>query len=207
MELQEALVQISEIRQQMARAEVFRGFRALPVACSGGLAIAAALVQASWLDNPLAQSTHYLSLWIGVAAISLGAQAVEMWMRSRTSQSAYSKSITLLAAEQFFPSVIAGALLTFVLVNFAEETIWMLPGLWQMLIGLGMFATYRLLPKAVFWVAAFYVISGILCLAVARGDLALSPWAMGAPFGLGQLATAAVLYWTLERNDDEAPQN
>jgi hypothetical protein len=50
------------------------------------------------------------------------------------------------------------------------------------------------------------VISGIMCLALARGDAALSPWAMGAPFGLGQLATAAVLYWTLERNDEESPQ-
>jgi hypothetical protein len=64
-----------------------------------------------------------------------------------------------------------------------------------------------LLPKAMFWVAAFYVISGIMCLALARGDLALSPWAMGLPFGIGQFATAAVLYWTLERNDEEAPQN
>ncbi len=207
MELQDALVQISEIRQQMARAEVFRGFRALPVACSGGLAIVAAVAQAIWLDEPLKQSHQYLALWIGVAAISLAAQLIEMWLRSRASRSAYAKSITLLAAEQFFPSVIAGALLTFVLVTFAPETVWLLPGLWQILFGLGLFATYRLLPRALFWVAAFYVVSGVLCLALARGDASLSPWAMGAPFGVGQLATAAVLYWTLERNDEQIPQN
>lgn len=203
MELHEALAQISEIRQQMARSEVFRGFRALPVACSGLLAIVAAVVQAIWLDDPVGQTEQYLSLWIGVAAFSLTAQSIEMWLRSRASRSAYTKSITLLAAEQFFPSLITGAMLTFVLVNFAPETVWMLPGLWQILFGLGIFATYRLLPKAVFWAGAFYVLSGIVCLALGRSEAALSPWVMGAPFGLGQLAIAAVLYWTLERKDEE----
>ena len=42
MELREALSQISEIRQQMARSEVFRGLRSVPVAFSGLLAWAAA---------------------------------------------------------------------------------------------------------------------------------------------------------------------
>ena len=35
MELREALTQITEIRQQLARTEVFRGYRAMPVAFSG----------------------------------------------------------------------------------------------------------------------------------------------------------------------------
>ena len=40
MELREALTQITEIRLQMARTEVFRGYRALPAAFSGGVALA-----------------------------------------------------------------------------------------------------------------------------------------------------------------------
>ncbi len=203
MELNEALSQISEIRKQMARSEVFRGVRALPVAGSGCLAILAAGSQALWLGDPQQQLGHYLSLWIGVAAVSLLAQLAEMLIRSRASRSAYTRDIALLVFEQFFPSLIAGGLLTFVLANFAPETVWMLPGLWQILFSLGIFATYRLLPKAMFWVAAFYLFSGIVCLSLARGEAALSPWAMGGPFGVGQLATAAVLYWTLERNDEE----
>ena len=35
----------------------------------------------------------------------------------------------------------------------------------------------------------------------ARGDQALAPWAMAFPFGVGQMLSAAVLYWTLERTD------
>ena len=42
MELREALTQIAEIRQQMARTEVFRGYRAMPVAFGGVVALAAA---------------------------------------------------------------------------------------------------------------------------------------------------------------------
>ena len=45
MELREALTQISEIRQRVAQAEVFRGYRAVPVAFSGLLALATACVQ------------------------------------------------------------------------------------------------------------------------------------------------------------------
>jgi hypothetical protein len=34
----------------------------------------------------------------------------------------------------------------------------------------------------------------------------MSPWAMGLPFGLGQLLTAAVLYWNLERRPHDRPE-
>jgi|GEM_PF-38049 len=46
MELRDALTQITEIRLQMARTEVFRGYRAVPAAFSGAVALAAATVQA-----------------------------------------------------------------------------------------------------------------------------------------------------------------
>ncbi len=75
----------------------------------------------------------------------------------------------------------------------------MLPGLWQIFFGLGIFASCRLLPRPTFWVAVFYLGTGLTVLALAGGDNALSPWAMGLPFGAGQLLAAAVLYCTLER--------
>jgi hypothetical protein len=78
----------------------------------------------------------------------------------------------------------------------------MLPGLWQILYSLGVFASCRLLPRATFVVAVFYLATGLACLALARGAAAFSPWAMGLPFGSGQLLAAAVLYQTLERRDD-----
>ena len=76
----------------------------------------------------------------------------------------------------------------------------MLPGLWQVVYSLGIFASCRLLPRATFWVAVFYLGTGLAVLTLGHGDAALSPWAMGLPFGVGQLLAAAVLYRTLERD-------
>src|SRR5262249_19490105 len=106
-----------------------------------------------------------------------------------------------LAVSQFLPCLAAGGLLTFVVVAHARENLWMLPGLWAMLFSLGVFASYRLLPRATFGIGLFYMAAGTLCLTIR--EAALSPWAMGLTFGPGQLLAAAMLYWTLERNDGE----
>ncbi len=201
MELHEALTQISEIRLQMARTEVFRGYRSVPVAFSGLLALAAAGFQPLWVPEPTKNILAYLMLWIGVAAVSLLATGLEMWVRSQRSDSTLSREITWLAVQQFLPTLVAGVLVTYVLVSFAPDTVWVLPGLWQVLYSLGVFASCRLLPRATFWVAVYYMATGIVCLTLARGEATLTPWAMGVPFGIGQFFTAVILYWTLERND------
>lgn len=203
MELQEALTQISEIRRQMARAQVFRGYRAAPAAFSGVLALVTAAAQATFVPEPAQTIASYLALWTGTAILSVAVTFLVMVSRSRLSDSPLKVEITWLAIEQFLPSLVAGALLTLVLVQFVPESLGMLPGLWQIFFSLGLFASCRLLPRATFVVAVFYLLSGIVCLAVARGEAALSPWAMGIPFSLGQFLAAAVLYWTLERSDGQ----
>jgi hypothetical protein len=201
MELHEALSQITEIRLQMARTEVFRGYRAMPVAFSGLLALASSCLQAAWIPEPMSHLAAYLSLWTGAAVLSAFAAGTEMVARSRRPDSLWSRRITWLAVEQFVPCLVAGGLLTAVLVRFAPEGLWMLPGLWQILFSLGVFASCRLLPKATFWIAVFYLAVGLTTLMWAHGDAALSPWAMGLPFGIGQLFAAVVLYRTLESKD------
>jgi len=201
MELRDALTQISEIRNQLARTEVFRGYRAMPVAFSGVLALLTAAFQAAWIREPTAEVSTYLVLWVGAAVVSAVAAGAEMIIRARNS-ALYAREITWLAVEQFVPSLVAGGLVTVVFTRFAPESVWVLPGLWQVLFSLGIFASCRLLPRATFGVAVFYLASGLTCLAFARGDAALSPWAMGLPFGVGQLLAAAVLYRTLECSDE-----
>lgn len=197
MELREALSQIAEIRQQMARTEVFRGYRSVPVAFSGVLACAASLAQGLWLPEPTRDLSSYLALWIGAAAIGIVAAALEMVIRARHA-SRWAREQTWLAVEQFLPCVVAGGLATLVIVRCSETVAWILPGLWSILFSLGVFASRRLLPGAVAWVAFYYLMAGLTCLAMAQGEMALSPWAMGLPFGGGQLLAAAVLYRTLE---------
>ncbi len=202
MQLDEALRQISDIRQQMARSEVFRGYRSLTVGCSGVLALLAAVCQPYLITSPGNDLQRYLLLWISVAAVSSIVAGLEMWWRARVSESALTRQMTLLAVGQFLPSVVVGALLTLCIYRSAPQVAWMLPGLWSLVFSLGIFASYRLLPREVFWVGLYYAACGVGCLLWGQGDSAFSPWLMGISFGGGQLLGAAILYWTLERTDD-----
>ena len=201
MELHDALTQISEIRHQMARTEVFRGYRAVPVALSGVLAILAAVLQMTCLRDPSQETTGYLILWVGTATLSAVVAGAEMAIRNRGPRSILRREITWLAVEQFMPCLVAGGLTTIVIVRAAPEALWMLPGLWQIFFSLGVFASCRLLPRATFGVAVFYLVAGLLSLTLARGESSFSPWAMGLPFGIGQFLAAGVLYRTLECSD------
>ncbi|HLQ38042.1 MAG TPA: hypothetical protein VK348_09580, partial [Planctomycetota bacterium] len=98
---------------------------------------------------------------------------------------------------QFAPSCIAGALLTTFVVARVPDLLWLLPGLWQMLFGLGNLAAHRLLPRPAIVIGAGYVAAGSMALWLQQD--ALSPWAMAIPFALGQAGLAAILWWHLER--------
>ena len=202
MELYDALSQISEIRARIAHTETFRGYRSLTVGFSGILGIAAGIIQAIHLPSPEQQISSYLTLWISVAAISLAVVSVELAVRCYFAVSPRTIRLTLLAAEQFLPCVVVGAVLTAVLASVAPESLWILPGLWAAVFSLGIFASCRLLPRPMFWVGVFYLCAGAACLAMGNGPHAFSPWMMAGTFGTGQLLTAASLYWTLERKHE-----
>ena len=119
MELREALTQIAEIRQQVARTQVFRGYRAATVAFSGVLALAVAGLQSAWVPDPDRDILAYLTLWVGTAAISMLVVAVEMLWRCWHSPTRLTIETTVLAIGQFVPSVLAGGL-----GSVAGATIW-----------------------------------------------------------------------------------
>jgi len=213
MELREALTQIAEIRQQMARGQLFRGYRAATTAFSGLAAIVTGLLQPMLAPAPQSNPKPFVLLWSTAAALCLVAVGVEMIVSTRRSQSQVQRQLTLLAVEQFVPSVAAGGLLTWIFCDFLPAEIWMLPGLWMILFSLGVFASARLLPRAVFVVGGFYLIAGVVALLVSRGALGspgtagdstwrFSPWLMMGTFGTGQLATSAILYFKLERSHE-----
>jgi hypothetical protein len=117
-----------------------------------------------------------------------------MLARSRRHHSGLADAMILNAVEAFLPAGAAGALLLLVLVRLAPEALWLLPGLWQILVGLGLFASLRALPRPVAWGAAWYVVAGLGAIAVAADGHALSPWTMGLPFAGGQALLAIILH-------------
>jgi hypothetical protein len=202
-DFRKALADIDAIKGQVARATQFRGYGPATVALTGVVALLAAGAQAIWLDNPGENIVTYLAIWVSAAVVSavlIGAEAIT---RSRRLHSALADEMIYAAIEQLIPPAVAGTLLTFVLVRFAPGNTWMLPGLWQILFSLGVFASCRLLPKLLFVVGAWYLASGLVCLVIGARGAILSPWAMAIPFGIGQLTAAAILYATLGGLDGE----
>ena len=192
-DLDKALAEIQSIRSQVARSVEFRGYGPSTLALTGLFAAAAAVVQASWITAPQASVSAYLALWIGTAVFSVAAVGVEAVARSQRVHSGLAQEMIQAAVEQFLPAGLAGALLTAALTRFSPESVWMLPALWQIVFALGVFASGRFLPRAMLLVGGWYLATGTVCLGLARGAHALSPWAMGAPFFLGQLLMAAII--------------
>jgi hypothetical protein len=203
-ELEKALAEITLIRSQIARGTEFRGLGAATLAATGVLALLAAAAQALWLEAPARHVEAYLALWLGVAAVSIILIGIQTVTRSARVHSGLAQEMILAAVEQFLPAAAAGALLTAVLFQVESAVLWMLPGLWQIVFSLGIFASCRSLPRPMFAAGVWYLATGLASLAWANGAHAYSPWAMAAPYGVGQLFIAAVLYWCVGEGDVEA---
>ena len=202
-DLDKALADITAIRSQMARGAEFRGYGPMTVAATGVLAIFAAVLQGLWLPEPTANVSAYLALWVATAGISVMLIGAEMVARTRRIHSGFADEMIHAATEQFIPAGVAGALLTVVLYRFAPQSLWMLPGLWQIVFSLGLFAACRSLPRAMFAAAIWYLAAGLGSLAFANGSQALSPYAMAVPYGFGQFLIAIVLYRAVGEPDAE----
>lgn len=202
-DLEQALADIAAIRTQVARGAEFRGYGPMTVATTSVLAVAAGFAQRAWLPDAATETVSYLLLWIATATVCVVLIGAEAIARTRRIHSGIADEMIHAATEQFIPAGVAGALLTFVLFRTAPQSLWMLPGLWQLIFSLGFLASCRALPKPMFAVGVWYLGSGLACLAFAGGEHALSPWAMALPFGAGQLMMAAILYWGVGDNNVE----
>jgi len=193
-DMREALAEVSLIRGHLARGTEFRGYGPTSVAATGVLAALVALLQSRWIAGPARPLASYLLMWVGTAAACVTLVSIEAIARTRRVHDGLAVHMLHSAVEQILPPLVAGMLLTVVLLRFAPRELWMLPGLWQVLFSLGVFASCRFLPRPIFAVGVWYLASGMLCLALARGQGTFSPWEMGVPFGVGQLLVAVLLY-------------
>jgi hypothetical protein len=203
-ELRQALDDISAIRTQVARGTQFRGYGPLSVASTGILALFVAAGQSHWMAGSNQGLKAFLDVWIATAAVAVFLSALETIFRARRVHSGLAMEMIQAAAEQFLPAIVVGLLLTVVLLRIAPQDSWMLPGLWEVIFSLGVFASCRFLPRQMFGVGAWYLAAGLVCLLIASGHHALSPWAMGIPFGIGQLLVAAVLRYGFEDAIEES---
>jgi hypothetical protein len=193
-DLGRALSQISEIHGHLTRAEVYRGLGPAPVAFSGALALAAAAAEPRLVgSNP---GLRFVWYWVVVALVAAAAAASVIAYNYVRREDDFARRRTRRVVAQFVPCLAAGIGVTAGLVHLDPRFSLLLPGIWSVLFGLGIFAARPHLPHAIGWVALFYLLAGMLLL---WAPPALLGWGMAIVFGLGQLATALVLHSNVER--------
>lgn len=192
-DVRKALAEIEAIRAQVARATEFRGYGPVALAGTGALAGVAAAMQGALISDPARHPAVYLTLWIATAVLALALISLETASRVRRTHSTLALPMLRCAVGEFLPAIVAGLLLTAVIARDSPRELWMLPGLWQVIFSLGVFASCRLLPRPMYAVGLWYLASGLILLAHGHLGDALSPWTMGVPFGVGQLLVAGVL--------------
>jgi hypothetical protein len=202
MDVTDALDRIGAIHSQLAKAEEYRGYRPAALAASGVLGLLAALVQ-PWLsapDEPSAFLRYWIAAGLACAAVA-GSATVIAYVRQ---EDEFARRRTRTVLRQFLPCLLAGVGVTTSLArpDRLACSAASLPGLWALLYGLGTVASLPYLPRLAAAVAAWYLLAGWLLLSFVEGPVP-SGWAVGLPFGVGQLLAAGVLY-SAQRSEVEA---
>jgi hypothetical protein len=200
MDLTNALDRIEEIHAQMAKGEVFRGYRPVPVAVAGAVGLLA-----GWLQPRLLPAgddgTAFLWYWLAVAALNVALIGGVIAAGYRRVPDPFARRHTLRVLGQFLPCLAAGAVVSLALPALDPGLVRLLPGLWALLLGLGIFASRPYLARATGWVALFFLLAGSAFLAFPTPDLARLGALNGTVFGAGLLAAAVVLHLDLPRGD------
>jgi hypothetical protein len=196
-QLSEALSSLSEIHSHLAKSEVYQAITAKPVALSGCAGCIGAVLQVRFVAR--GEPATFIWYWLIVAFICglLGSSGAlfayfyegEPLLRRRTR----------IVAGQFIPCVLVGILVPLAVLPFAAQCVGVLPGLWSVFYGLGLFSTRPYLPRATGWVGLYYLTIGVLLVNLLSPTAIPSGWTLGLSFLIGQLGLALVLYRNQKR--------
>jgi len=195
-ELAKALADIVEIRSRLARSSEFLGLGPAALAASGALACLVATAQSilPGATDPI----PYFAAWVATAVVACALIGTEMLRRARRHHVGLADQMIREAVLHFVPAGVAGAALLAVFARFAPAELWLVPGLWLILVSLGIFAAARSLPQGTIYAGAWYFLSGFAVLMLAATDHGLHPWSMGLPFALGQCGIALIVHRATE---------
>ena len=198
-DLNRALVDIRDLRRQVAQTTEFRGYGPLTLSATAVFAGIAGAVQLRWIPEPATHPVQYVELWLTVGFLSAALIATQMLTRANRLHSGMADEMVRIAVAQFLPAGIAGVVLPFVLLHVTRSVFWMLPGLWQILFSLGVFASCRCLPRTMLLAGMWFFVSGLGCIAV--GDIrAVGPATMAGSYTLGMALVAAIHYLSAKKD-------
>ncbi len=197
-DLHRALLEIRSIRRQVAQSTEFRGYGPSTLCATAVLALLTGAAQAHWLPEPATHPGQYVALWLTTGAFCAALIGTQMVARANRLHSGMADEMVRMAVAQFLPAAVAGVILPFVLLRVSQSALWTLPGLWQIIFSLGVFASCRSLPRPMLLVGCWFLMTGLMC--VSLGDArSLAPAMMSGPYGGGMALVAAIHYFSARR--------
>lgn len=147
------------IRETMERAGTFTAISGQGITLTGAVALVATLVAGNRVD-----SLRWLAAWMGAAAVAFVLSAHLTIRKARESQANVTLALARKLALAFFPSLIAGAVLTAVALRAGWYSA--LPGMWLMMYGAAVMAGGAMSVPVIPVMGALFMAVGALALAV-----------------------------------------
>ena len=184
-----ALSEISDIRAQLLATTRFvgisPGFNLMLGVINLVVMLTHYLFQPAIMGSEFAFVTFWGALLLASMVIIMG----DAITRARRFHGAVAGVLVRTVMQKIMPFVAATIIVSWVFFSFAPESLRLLPGLWQILLGLMGFALLSNVPKELVLVASWYFGCGVVVLAVA-GQHGLAPWMMGVPYAVGHFLVA-----------------
>jgi len=193
-DIDRAISEISDIRTRLAASTSFRGYAPEAVALIGLLSRAVVLAQLAWPDTLARNSVQIAVVW-GIVLVASGmTMAIEAITRSRRQHGGMAGAMLRGAMRIAVPVMLVNVVLGGCVLMFAPTASWLLPGVWQMLVGIVVFASYPTMPRGIGWPAVWYLLCGAVVTVTAGAAQQVTPLMAGGPYVLGHLAIAWLLH-------------
>lgn len=192
-DIEQAMSQLSQIKTQLAATTRFRGYPPEAVGLVGVVALLITIAQTIWPERLAADDRQIVLVWGGLLLIAGLTIAVEAIGRSLRRHAGMAEAMLQGAGRAALPITVVGFVIAAIVLEYAPAVSWMLPGIWQMLIGITVFASYWTMPRAIIWAGIWYLVVGATTLLIAAQHGALVPALVGLPLVVGHFAIALVL--------------
>lgn len=192
-EVEHALSQIADIHAQLTASSRFRGFAPAAIGFNAALMLGVTVAQSAWPQVLAKDPLRYVAVWGATLGAATVVSATEAVSRSRHLHGRMADALLGSTLRGLLPFAAAGLVIAAAVCRFAPASAWMLPGLWQILVGLAGFSVASSLPSAIRLASGWFFICGAITFGLGARSGALSPWMMGVPFVAG-LAGVAIIF-------------
>ena len=198
-DIERAISDISDIRSRLAASTHFRGYAPEAVAVIGLVSLAVMLAQIAWPDRLGAGNADIALVWAAVLVASGLTVHGEAVSRSRRQHGGMARAMLSGAMRAAMPIAFVGVVAGASVLAFAPGAAWLLPGMWQMLVGVAVFSSYATMPRGIAWPAAWLLGCGGLVTVLSGMSGEITPLMAGGPFVPAYL----VIAWLLHREGNQ----